>query len=94
MVRLDAHLYRAVALQRAGLSGTADLETAYKLNPYDRAVVRYLLMDRVAKLSRMIGSGLKYKPYLSDTRRFATSNRFLFPDDDPWMNRLTEILAR
>ncbi len=92
-VRLDAHLYRGVALERAGLNVTADFERAYKLNPYDRAAVTYLLMDRVAKLSRMVESDPARSQLLSDARQLVTSNRYLFPAGDPWLKRVTTILG-
>lgn len=52
MVRLEAYLYPAVTLQRAGLIGTVDLELAYKLNPYVRAKVAPLFVNPVSGLNR------------------------------------------
>jgi len=93
-LRLDAHLYRGVALERAGLDGTPDLQRAYELNPYDRATVAYLLMNRVVTLSRMAASDPARGRLVSDTQRLITTNRYLFPSSDLWLKRVSDVLAR
>jgi hypothetical protein len=93
-LQLDAHLYRGAALERAGLDGTADFQRARELNPYERTMVSYLLMSRVAALSRMAASDPARSAVIADGRRLVAANQYLFPGDDPWLKRVAGVFGR
>lgn len=93
-LKVDAHLYRGVALEHSGSGGAAELRRAYELNPYDRTVVSYLLMSHLAALMRTPASDPERGRIVSAARELVASKRYLFPSDDPWLKRVTDVLAR
>ena len=93
VVKADAHLYRAVALERSGSSGLDQARRAYALNPYDRSTVTYLVMCQMATAGRMPPGSADRNAILADARRLLDTSRFLFPAADPWVTRAAAVIA-
>ena len=75
-LRLDALLLLGMAETRGGGSGRARFERALAQAPYDRRVVRYAVMDRLA--SGVAADAGYVLELLAEKRR-------LFASDDPWL---------
>jgi hypothetical protein len=86
-LRVDAYLYRAMALEQLGRPGRPDIEHAYALSPYSRTVVQYLVMDDLAQLAR--GGAAALRTRIQGT---VDEHRYLFPPDDPWLRQLQSVL--
>jgi hypothetical protein len=92
-VRLDAHLYRIVALERSGSSGAEEARRAHALNPYDRATVCYLVMSQIASANRLPADAGARTAALSDAVRVLENNRSIFSKTDPWFAATTKALV-
>jgi hypothetical protein len=92
-VKLDAHLYRVVALEQAGSSGIDEARRAYALNSYDRSAVSYLVMSEVAAAAKLSVNDPRRTVLQEEARRVLDSNRFLFPSADEWFTRATVALT-
>jgi hypothetical protein len=92
-VKVDAHLYRAVALERTGAAGLDQARRAYALNPYDRSTIAYLVMCQMATAGRMPPGSANRNAMLADARRLLDTNKFLFPPADPWVTRAAAVIA-
>jgi hypothetical protein len=93
-LKIDAHLYRAVALERVGTDGTDEIRRAYALNQYDRVTVTYLLMSQVQAMARMASGDPLRARVASEALRILSSNQYLFPSGDPWLNTVAAFLRR
>jgi hypothetical protein len=92
-LRVHALLYRGLVKEKAGNVGRAEFETAYRLNPLDRSAAAYLLMSRLADISRLqadhqdkqLGSAWNRLQQTLD------ATRPLFPADDPWIKEIDKL---
>lgn len=90
-LRIDAHLYRAMAFAQLGRSGQNEISQALALNPYLARTVTYAVMERLALVSRMIrmhASRSDIDRKIEEVRHLVQDHRRLFLKDDPWINNV------
>ncbi len=93
-LKIDAYLYRGMALERQGESGRKMFEYTYRLNPYSKTTIQYLIMSDLSALNRLTGvtkdkEGNEIKKRIKDT---ILEYRYLFRDDNPWLFKVQENL--
>lgn len=96
-IRIDAHLYRAMANARLGRSGIEDINQAQALNPYAARVIRFAIMDKLAQLGRVIERGASQderNEIIAAIERVVSDGKHLFLREDPWLKNLSAGLAR
>jgi hypothetical protein len=82
-LRIDAHLYRAMAGAQLGLDVESDLAAAEKLNSYARRVVIFRAMSMLATYE---GRGRAGRCSLLDRiEKLVTEKNFVLLPDDPWL---------
>lgn len=94
-LRIDAHLYAGMALERQGKSGREHFEKALELNPYARRAVEYLLMGEVAALSRQddpMHTSAATKKILERLKSAHKKYAQLFPKNDPFIESISRML--
>ena len=87
-LRIDAHLYRAMANAHLGKSGRDDIAAARTLNPYAVRVWRFAIMDKLAELSRLLESAAPAaarRAIVEEIEALIDAGRPLFLRDDPWL---------
>jgi len=97
-IRINAYLYMAIAREKKGdqKQSLALIESAYRLNPYDKVTVQYLCMSylsRLARLSEKDAKGDQGRPIIKSIQDLVSKNDVLFSPEDPWLNQVREILA-
>ncbi len=90
-VRIDAYLYRAMANNQLGRSGTKDIRRARELNPYTLRIIRFGIMDKLSGLKRALKNadsdshlGYKVKAIVDFTKQHQSD----FLPGDPWLRQL------
>ena len=94
-LRIDAHLYAGMALERLDKSGRDHFEKALELNPYARRAVEYLLMGEVAALARqndLLHASDETKEILERLKIAHSKYQRLFPKKDPLLEAVRNIL--
>ena len=88
-IRIDAHLYRAMANARLGRATADDIEGALGLNPYAVRSVQFAAMALITELKYSMESATgrgKSKALIRDIRRLIAEHRHLFLKEDPWLD--------
>jgi hypothetical protein len=86
-IRIDANLYLAMANAKIGRSGAEYIDQARKLNPYAMRIVRFLIMDKLAELSRAIDASappVHQREILKAIRQLIEKHKDHFLANDPW----------
>jgi len=91
-LKIDAYLYRGMALERLGEPGRKMFEHAYKLNPYSETTIQYLIMSDLSALNRLTGvNKTKERNTINERIRNTISEHgYLFKDDNPWLLKVKE----
>ncbi len=93
-LRIHTLIYIGLAKEKAGISGRNDFEQAYALNRLDRTAASYLLMSRLADISRFqrqadagpLAAGI------ARCRKDLKETKILFSRDDPWFKKLESLV--
>ena len=92
-IKIHCLVYSGLAKEQSGLSGRKEFELAYALNRLDKTAAAYLLMSRLADISRWQQQAdfdaLKYG--LDRFRLDLQKTKFLFAKGDAWFKRLEAI---
>lgn len=93
-LRVQSLYYRGLVTERSGQVGREDFEAAFRLNPLDRTAASYLLMSRVADMSRLQsrGNANALKSASERLRQTLEFSRPLFPVNDPWLKGIERML--
>ena len=94
-LRIDAYLYWGIALERLGKSGRGMIEKAYRLNPYSRITVQYMIMSDLSAIGRLAGvpnAKAQRSMIIQSLRGIINDNEYLFPKNDPWLRKVLNLL--
>ena len=95
-LRIDAHLYAGLALEKTGRSGQQHFAQALALNPYAKRSIRYLVMGELAAWQRLAEQGdsaAARQSLREQLQATLNSKQALFPSDDPWFSQAQAIVA-
>ncbi|MGF1610820.1 MAG: hypothetical protein ACFCUQ_15570 [Kiloniellales bacterium] len=92
-VRVDAHLYRGMALEQLGKSGRDEFEEAFALNPYSRTTIRYLVMSDLAALARQDLAATRRQELRERIAATLDQHYAIFPPDDAWLDQVEHLLS-
>ncbi len=90
-LRVDAHLYRAMAAVRLNRDPEPDLLAAEALNPYARRVVVYRAMALLSGYADSPVDG--QRAILDRVEQLVAERQYVFLPDDPWLAQWTTALA-
>jgi hypothetical protein len=92
-LRIHSLIYSGLAKEKSGFSGRNEFEQAYALNRLDSTAAAYLLMSRLADISRLQQQldGELLQAEISRFKQELRQARNLFADNDPWFRRLQPI---
>ena len=93
-LKIDAHLYAGMALEKMGKSGRSHFESAIELNPFARRAAEYLLMGAISALARNDDPlHLTEDAKNSVNRLKEAKNKYarLFPEDSELMESIIQI---
>lgn len=90
-LRVDAHLYRALAAVKLNKDPNPDLLAAETLNPYARRVVVYRAMALLSDYAD--SSADAQRAILDRVERLVAERQYVFLPDDPWLAQWTAALA-
>jgi hypothetical protein len=96
-IRIDTHLYRAMANAKLGRSTENDLQQALDLNPYAVRSVRYAIMSSLANVKQSMDRKeplSKARLLIESTRCLIVRYRGLFLEQDPWLNHVEQGLSK
>jgi hypothetical protein len=91
-LRVDAHLYRAMAAVRLKADPEPDLAAAEALNPYARRVVVYRAMALLSRYAEQDADGRR--TILDRVEQLVADRQYVFLPDDPWLAQWTVAKAR
>jgi len=92
--RLRTHslIYLGLARELAGYNGSGQFEQAYKLNRLDKDAASYLLMSKLANISRLQqGAEEMLVTEIGKFKRLLRSLQVLYAKDDSWFNNLKSM---
>ena len=94
-IKIDAHLYTAVARERSGRAEAAEdaLRAAHALNPFDKTVASFRLIGQIVAMTRAGAPDAARANAARTARDLVASTQSLFPPGDAWLKRVTEFLA-
>ncbi len=94
-IKIDAHLYTAVARERSGRAEAAEdaLWAAHALNPFDKTVASFRLIGQIVAMTRAGAPDAARANAARTARDLVASTQSLFPPGDAWLKRVTELLA-
>jgi hypothetical protein len=90
-LRVDAHLYRALAAVKLNRDPEPDLSAAEALNPYARRVVVYRAMALLSDYAD--SSADAQRAILDRVEQLVAERHYVFLPDDPWLAQWTAALA-
>lgn len=92
-LRIYALFYRGLAKEKGGEGASDEFEMAYRLNPLDRSAAAYLLMSRLADISRLQAKGdvETLNVAWQRLRQTLDISRQLFAVDDPWFTHIDKM---
>lgn len=96
-LRIDSHLYMAMAHSKLGRPGHVEIAHAFELNPYLDRTATYAVMERLQLYHHMTQTGASLgerRSMISQTRGLIERYRRLFVADDPWVNQVLSGLSR
>lgn len=94
-LKIDALLYKGRCLEETGVSGDEVFKLAYQLNSFDQNTVRYWIMSKLLKLTRLKkenSQGHIFKDELKQTKEFLNDNLHLFRQSSSWLKDVDSIL--
>lgn len=94
-LKIDAYLYWGMALEREGKSGFPMIQRAYHLNPYSLSTIKYMIMSKLSALVRLANlpnSEEKRSIVAREVDRIIADHRYLFPQKDPWLRKVLELV--
>jgi len=94
-LKVDALLYKGRCLEETGASGEKAFELAFKLNSYNHNTVRYWMMSQLTVLFQLNKAKIydqEFDNKLTKAKMLLKNSRFLFREDDPWLNDVDFIL--
>jgi len=94
-LKIDAHLYAGLALEKMGKSGRHYFEQALALNAYASRTVRYLIMSDLALLEKMKTNNMAKQEItakIEKTKALLSKNKKLFSANDEWFQQAEQII--
>jgi hypothetical protein len=96
-LRIDSHLYRAMALSKIGRPGHEEINRAFRLNPYLDRIAAYAVMERLALFEHMTRTGAsagERRSVIAQARQLIDRHRKLFLEEDPWVKEIISGLQQ
>jgi hypothetical protein len=96
-LRIDSHLYMAMARSRLGQSGQEEIGRALELNPYLARTAAYAIMERLGRFAHMTRAGAplaERRGLITQARELLERHRRLFLKEDPWVKEVASGLGR
>lgn len=96
-IRIDSNLYLAMANAKIGRPGTEYIDQASNLNPYAMRIVRFLIMDKLAELSRAVDASAPHvqrREILGAIGQLIEKHEDHFLANDPWFIHLKKGVSQ
>jgi hypothetical protein len=94
ILKIDAHLYLGMVMERIDQSGREAILQAYKINPYLKRTIQYLIMSDLSELKRLSiqeNTNGRRSEIRARILKTMEDHRQLFAEEDPWIEQVKRM---